>query len=172
VSTGSVRFILFRTDVFNWILGKVIGQVLVIFVALLFSMLAMVIVGKIQFYNFDVLANFYWMIIMSLRISFYAYSFLGFVLMISMIFKSVGTSRALSLLFVSVMLILDPIMSYLVMDKYPILAHSILQILPSHHQQSLWYPNPQLHSIAQLILFSIGSTYLMFGYQIFMKKEK
>jgi len=172
VSTGSVRFVLFRIDVFNWILGKVLGQILLILIALLFSMLAMVIVGKIKFYNFNILINLYWMIIMSLRVSFYAYGFLGFVLMISMMFKSVGTSRALSLVFISIMLVLDPIMSYVVMEEYPIIAHSILQILPSHHQQSLWYPDPQLHTIAQLVLFSIGSTYLMFGYQIFMRKEK
>jgi ABC-type transport system involved in multi-copper enzyme maturation permease subunit len=172
VSSGSIRFVLFRTDLFYWIMGKVLGQVLLILVALLFSMLAMVIVGIIKLYNFEIFTNLYWMLIMSLRIAFYAYAFLGFVLMISMMFRNVGTARALSLILISIMLILDPILSYGLMDQYPLTSHSLLQILPSHHQQSLWYPNIQLHSIAQLILFSIGSSYLFVGYQIFMKKEK
>ena len=172
VYSGSIRFVLFRTDLFDWVVGKTLGQMFLVFVALLCSMVAMLIVGSMHLYHFSIVENFFWMLRMSFKIVFYVYAFLGFSLMISMMFRNVGTARACSLIFLAILLILDPFLSYILIEKYPTLSRTLVQLLPSHHQQMLWDPNILHHSIAQLILFCIGTVYLFVGYHIFRRREK
>ena len=70
------------------------------------------------------------------------------------------------------MLALEPYVYYELMKHYPVFSRAILQILPSYHQQTIWNPDFMVHGTGLLILFSIGCSYLMLGYQIFLRREK
>jgi len=172
VSTGSIRFALARTDRAGWLLGKVFGQSLLLFVGLTLGAVGAWVTGWIQLGAFDAPATA-GALVGYIGSSFvYVWAHLALALGVSQLTRSVPWSRALGLLaLVSVFGIHRFLERDWVVDAVPVLSGSLRQLFPVAHRLDLWRPGLGASAPALTLLVALGCSYIALGYLRFARRD-
>lgn len=168
--SGSARYTLVRISRANWVLGKCISQSFFMLVGISIAGASTLVVGAFSLYQFDILSNIYWIFVIGLRIWCYCFAYLGITLGFSMSIKSINIARALSLISVFLFIVLSALLEFRLSREAPILAETVLQLLPQGHKLTLWYPDWTLYTPSLIMLFSLGATSILIGYGILNRR--
>jgi len=172
VSSGSIRFALARTDRAGWLLGKVLGQSLLLVVGLLLGAAGAWVTGWVQLGAFDGPATAAALVGYVGTSFVYVWAHLGLALGVSQLTRSVPWSRALGLLaLVSAFGIHRFLERDWVVEAVPVLSGSLRQLFPVAHRLDLWRPGLEASAPALLLLLALGSTYIVLGYLRFARRD-
>ena len=172
VGSGSVRFALARTDRAGWILGKVLGQSLLLFVGLALGALGAWITGWIQLGAFQPAATAGALFGYVGTAFVYVWAYLALALGTSQLTRSVPWSRALGLLaLVGSFGIHRFLERDWVVDAVPVLAGSLRQLFPVEHRLDLWRPGFEASAPALVLLLALGAIYLALGFVRFARRD-
>ena len=172
LSSGSVRFVLFRTDRLHWCLGKLGGQTLLMIVGILSGALGVWIIGLATLTSFQPVDTALWLLTLSTRASIYGFTFLGLTLGISQINRSSHSSRALALLLLIALGIGGLASGSEEVQKYaPILFSSIHPLFPNAHRIDLWRPDLVSRLPSTLMLLAMSATYFGAGHLVMSRRD-
>lgn len=160
LASGSVRFVLFRTDRLHWALGKLGGQTLLMTVGILGGALGVWVIGFFSLSSFAPAATALWLLALSMRASIYGFTFLGLTLGVSQVNRSSHGSRALALLVVIALGVGGMATGAEEIQRYaPVLIGSIHPLFPNAHRVDLWRPDllERLPSVLMLLAMSAAS---------------
>src|SRR5256885_17073100 len=99
VSSGSVRYALFRSDRFSWAMGKLLGEAALMSLGIAAGALGVWLMGMFFMAGFEPLATGWWLARFSVRVWFYGFAYLGLAMGASQLTRSVNGSRALAVPF-------------------------------------------------------------------------
>ena len=172
VSSGSVRFALARTDRAGWILGKVLGQSLLLLVGIALGAAATWLTGWIQLGAFAPGDTASALVRYAGSAYVYVWAHLGLALGASQLTRSVPWSRALGLLaLVGVFGVHRLLERDAVVEAVPVLAGSVRLLFPVAHRIDLWRPAFGDSGPALLVLVALGSIYIVLGYLRFARRD-
>jgi ABC-type transport system involved in multi-copper enzyme maturation permease subunit len=172
VSTGSVRYVLFRVDRFGWAAGKLAGQTLLLVVGIVAGAAAAFVLGIIMIDTFDVAANAWWLLRMSGRSAFYGFAYLGVAMCASQLVRGTAASRALAILFAFLCSLFGGILSLPpVVNLSPTLVKVARTVFPNAHANTLFRPEIVERGTAMLALTAIGLAFFGIGFLRFSKRD-
>jgi ABC-type transport system involved in multi-copper enzyme maturation permease subunit len=166
LATGSARFSLLRTDRLSFSLGKLAGQSLLMAVGVALGALAVWITGYFSLASFDAGRSALWLALLSLRISVYAFAYVGLAVGLSHLTRSVPLSRALAIGSLIALGALWGIGSYndWVREHAAAAADTLLTLVPRSHMLPLWQPDVLDRAPALVMLGALGVVYFALGY--------
>jgi ABC-type transport system involved in multi-copper enzyme maturation permease subunit len=171
ISTGSARFLMFRTARAHWCLGKFLGQALQIFGALLLSALGAWLIGLLRMKSFEPGPTAAYMFWFALKAWLYALPFLGLALAISQFFTSPNLALACGFVMLVVLSVLTRLTGWLAGEGWRQIWHVIKALTPGAHRQALWW-NDATHLLpAAAILLVLSAAYLAAGYARFARRD-
>ncbi|MEM9191496.1 MAG: ABC transporter permease subunit [Myxococcota bacterium] len=172
VSTGSIRFALFRTDRSAWAAGKFLGQALLLAVGLLLGGVGAFVTGWINLGAFDPLSTAGWILRYAGTGFVYSFAFLGVALGVSQVTRSVPWARALGIFALASM---AGAYGYLTRDRIrdhaPVLIDSGVLVLPGAHRLDLWRPELAEMLPSVVVLIAMGLTYFALGHLRFVRVD-
>lgn len=172
VSTGAVRYSLFRCDKLSFALGKFFGQVGLMVVGVFLGGLACYVLGAFSFASFDALGTAYWTAVLSLRTCFFGFAFLGVAFLVSQLTPSVNLARAGGILlwfaFTAGYHLLD---IEEVRAKAPVLIPTLQELFPGAHRLDLWRPEVVSRLSAEVMLLGLGALFFTLGYWRFSRRD-
>lgn len=172
LSSGSARFVLFRTDRLHWTLGKLGGQTLLMIVGILSGAMGVWIIGFASLASFQPAATALWLLKLSTRASIYGFTFLGLTLGISQINRSSHSSRALALLLLIALGIGGILTGSEALQQHaPILLSSIHPLFPNAHRIDLWRPDLLSRLPSILMLLAMSATYFGAGHMVMSRRD-
>lgn len=173
VESGAARFALVRTSRGAWALGKLLGQAALMSTGLLLGAVACWVVGYGWTNSFAPVDNAFWMLRFTGRAAVSGFAWLGIVLGLSQLTRSTNRARVLGLLSLVVLggsrVMLehaDPIREHI-----PVLADSLLQLLPGTHVMALWHPDLAERLPGIVILLAIGGAAFTLGHLRFARRD-
>lgn len=172
VSSGSVRYALFRTDRMSWAVGKLLGQMCLTAVGLALGAFGAWVVGYVQLASFAPLDTATWLSRYVLTAFFFAFAHLGLALGVSQLTRSVPWSRALGLF---ALVFVFGAHGWLgrdaVREEAPVLSESLQQIFPAAHRLELWRPALSDGAISLVMLAALGILYFALGHLRFARRD-
>ena len=172
LSSGSVRFVLFRTDRLHWVLGKLGGQTLLMIGGILSGALGVWAIGFVTLLSFEPISNGLWLLAFSGRATIYGLTFMGLTLGISQVNRSAHSSRALALLAVMALGMGSVVTGDETVQSYaPILISSIHPLFPGAHSIDLWRPELVNRLPSILMLLAMGATYFAAGHVVLSRRD-
>jgi ABC-type transport system involved in multi-copper enzyme maturation permease subunit len=172
VSSGSVRFALFRSDRFSWVLGIYLGQTLLMLVGILLGALGSHAVAAIFGHGHPFIEGLTWMLRLAGRGAFYGLAFLGLTLGLSQVTRSTGWARALSLFALIGMSIAKGVLEFKPLRSlFPALADAIKSFLPNNYWIDLWRPDFSARLMAVTVLVGLGLLYFFLGFLTFRRRD-
>lgn len=172
VATGSARFALFRTDRLSWVLGKFLGQAILMACGIFSGAIACYILGAFFMSSFKPALTAVWMARMSARVWVYGFAYLGLALGVSQLTRSVNWSRALALIAWAVIALAGALLAVPeIVDWSPMLIQNIHQILPAAHRLDLWRPDLIDRLPGTVMLLCLGALYFSIGYIRFVRRD-
>jgi hypothetical protein len=172
LATGSARFALVRTDRTSWAVGKLIGQASLIGVGISLGAVGAYVVGWSGLLTFEPTDTAVWLARLSIRAWVYSIAWLGIVMGAGQLTRSVPGARGLGLLALVLLGTASVALgSPFVMDKAPILAPTVHQLLPGAHQLDLWRPDLALRMTAIGALITIGLAAFALGHQRLLRVD-
>jgi ABC-type transport system involved in multi-copper enzyme maturation permease subunit len=172
LSTGSVRFALFRTDRAAWAAGKLLGQAALLAVGVALGAVAAWITGWIQLSSFAPLDTALWLARYTITSYAYAFAHLGLALGVSQLTRSVPWSRALGLLALALVF---GVHGYLgtdrVVEAAPVLSGTIRTIFPAAHRLDLWRVGITEVAPGFIALIALGIAYFALGHLRFSRRD-
>lgn len=172
VSSGAVRFSLFRTDRISWAVGKLIGQTCLLAVGVLVGAIACWIVG---FFGLDGMAagdTALWLLRISGRATVYGFAYLGMVMCASQLATTSirAGGLALGMMFVAwlggTLLQAEPIAA-----RAPALFEALSKLVPNGHYLELWHPGAFQSGGAMVGLVAIGLAFAALGFLRFARRD-
>ncbi len=172
VSTGAVRYSLFRCDRLSYALGKFFGQVGLMVVGVFTGALASTVLGALSFASFNAWSTIQWMFVLSLRTCFFGFAFLGVAFLVSQLTASVNLARAGGIMlwfFLTVghhLLDVEKVRAWA-----PVLVPSVQEIFPGAHRLDLWRPEFLPRFSAEVMLLGLGAGFFSLGYLRFARRD-
>lgn len=172
VSSGAVRFSLFRTDRISWAVGKLIGQTCLMAVGVLIGALGCWVMGLIWFDQMAVADTFYWLLRISGRAIVYSFAYLGMVMCASQMARTNARAGGLALLIMffcwlsGTILLAEPIQK-----RAPTLTAVLSRLFPAGHHLALWHPSLVHSGGAMLALVAIGLAFFALGFWRFNTRD-
>jgi ABC-type transport system involved in multi-copper enzyme maturation permease subunit len=166
VSTGSVRFTLFRADRMAWASGKLLGQTLLMVLGILVGAAACYVLGAASLDHFAAGDTAYWLLRMSFRGSFYAFAYLGIAMCASQLVRSNAAARGAGLglaLFAS-------IAGGLIGRSTSAINH-LKYIFPNAHDGALFRPEVGERMVGSAALLAIGLAWFGLGLLRFNRRD-
>ena len=174
LSSGSARFALFRTDRLSWAMGKLGGQTLTLGVGLLLGAIGVHAVGWIWLGRFEPGATAWWLLRLTGRAWIYGFAYVGIVLGVSQLTRSVNWARGLSLLaLIGAGVASSALGSERLQRKFdlPVLMETVRQLFPGAHKIELWRPELVDRLPPMLMLCAIGVTAFFVGHLVFARRD-
>jgi ABC-type transport system involved in multi-copper enzyme maturation permease subunit len=172
VSSGSVRYALFRVDRLGWALGKLAGQTLLMVCGILLGAVAAWILGLAMMQGFESGKAVLWLLRMSGRAAFYGFAYLGIAMCASQLVRGPWAARGLGLLFMFLCWLGGSILSIDALKKAaPDATTALSKLFPNGHNQQLFTPDIVDRSVAMLALAIIGSAFFAAGYARFRARD-
>ena len=166
LARGSLRFSLVRTERYAFSAGKLTGQTLLMLAGAMTGAAAVWLTGYCTLSSFEPGRTALWLLLLSLRVSVYAFAYVGVAVGLSHLTGSVPLSRALglgSLLAFGV--------TYGMLTKNPFVqklaggfGEALLVAVPQSHALSLWQPELAERLPALVLLAALGIGYFSIGY--------
>jgi len=171
VSTGSVRYVMFRAARSHWCIGKFVGQALQVLVALLLSAVGAWAVGMFCMHGFEPMATAGYMVLFALKAWIYALPFLGLALGVSQFCKSPILAVVFGFLSMVALLILHLVSKWLAGKGWRGLWDIVHVLTPCAHWRGLWW-NDGAHVIpAVAFLLALAAGYCLAGYVWFSRRD-
>jgi hypothetical protein len=172
LSTGSARFAFFRTDRTSWAVGKLLGQGALLGVGVGLGGVGAFIVGWSGLLSFEPGPNALWLLRLGLRAWVYGLAWLGIVMGAGQLTRSVPKARGLAL----GALVLVGTASVLlgsdwVLERAPVIAPTVHQLLPGAHQIDLWRPEIGRRAVAVVVLLALGGGAFALGHQRLLRVD-
>jgi len=168
LSSGSVRYAVVRTTRAVWVLGKFLGQLSMIAVAILGSAVTAYLVARLRLGAYapaDLLAS---MLIWGLRAWIYSVPFVGLVMGLSLLTRSVGKATLFGIIGIVACFIVTVLARHFSNNAFlPYLA----SLLPNDYEMLLWRRDLQPVFTGALFLCTQGLVYLGIGYLFFRKRD-
>ncbi len=172
LSSGAVRYSLFRTDRISWALGKLIGQTCLMAVGVLVGAIGCWLMGLVFLDDMRVGQTALWLLRISGRTIVYSFSYLGMAMCASQLtrtrFRAGGL--ALALMFMASLggsvIQFEPIV-----DISPPVFGALAKLFPSGHHLYLWHPGVLESTTAMVGLISIGLTFFFLGFWRFSTRD-
>ncbi len=165
LSTGAARFALIRTDRLSWAVGKYVGQAALLAVGVALGAVGAFIVGWSGLLSFTPGETAVWLARLGARAWVYGVAWLGIVMGAGQLTRSVPKARGLALLALVVIGVSSVLLqTSWVLDRAPVLAETVHQLLPGAHQLDLWRPDPARRGIAVGALLTIGGAAFAVGH--------
>ncbi len=171
VSSGSARFVLFRSSRFSWIMGKFLGQAGLLMLALLMSAAGAWCVGWYRMAYFEPWLTAQAMFLFALKAWIYALAFLGVATAISQLCSSPNLAQALGYVALIAMSALNAAASYFSGSGWRRACDLVEMLLPQGHRLDLWRPDMAHMVSAGVFLLALSFAYLSVGYAFFSRKN-
>jgi len=172
LSSGSVRFSLFRTDRLSWALGKLIGQTALMVVGVLAGALACWVTGMIWLDGMAAADTAWWLLRIAGRAAVYSFAYLGVAMCASQLMRTrlLAMGLAFALMFINSLaggiVRIKP-----VVETSPELFGALSKLFPNGHDLVWWHPGLLERSAAMLGLMLIGLTWFGLGYLRFSRRD-
>ncbi len=172
VSSGAVRFSLFRTDRISWAVGKLVGQTCLMAVGVLVGALGCWVMGLVWLDQMPVADTGYWLVRISGRAIVYSFAYLGMVMCASQMARTNARAGGLALVIMffcwlsATVLQAGPIQK-----RAPTLTAVLARLFPGGHQLALWHPSLVRSGSAMLALIAIGLAFFALGFWRFNARD-
>ena len=171
VSTGSVRYVMFRAARSHWCIGKFVGQALQVLVALLLSTVGAWAVGMFCMHGFEPMATAGYMVLFALKAWIYALPFLGLALGVSQFCRSPILAVVFGFLSMVALSIVSFVSKLLAGKGWRGLWDIVHAFTPGAHKSGLWW-NDGAHVIpAVAFLLALAAAYYLVGYARFSRRD-
>jgi ABC-2 family transporter protein len=170
VSSGAVRFVLFRCDRLAWALGKTAGQAALMAGGLLLSALVASAVGTWSLGTFDA-ERLLWLLRTAFRAWVFGVAYLGLFCGVSMISSTSARARALGGLLWTVVSIGHAVLTSDWLPDYLGPARHLAWLAPSHHQSGLWSASWSTYLTSVGCLLALASLGFAGGYNSFRRRD-
>jgi hypothetical protein len=170
VSSGAVRFVLFRCDRLAWALGKVLGQAALMGTGLLLSAVVASAVGTWHEGAFDP-GRLLWLLRTSLHAWFFGLAYLGLFCGVSMISSTPARARALAGLLWTVVSITHAVLTSSWLPDYLQPARHLAWLAPSHHQAGLWSASWSAYLTSVGCLLLLAAAGFAAGFNSFRRRD-
>jgi ABC-type transport system involved in multi-copper enzyme maturation permease subunit len=171
VSSGSVRYVMFRASRGAWCLGKFAGQAFQILGALLASMVGAWLVGWARLAGFEPLLNAEFMLWYTLKAWIYALPFLGLAFAVSQLFASPNVALACGFIALVASAVLNGLAAWLAGPGWRRIWDVVAVITPAGHKQALWWNDAAQLLPAIVYLLALAAAYLLAGYARFARRD-
>lgn len=171
LGSGSARFVLFRSSLFSWCLGKYLGQALVLFPALLLSGLGAWLTGYFRLSFFDPLESAIYLGGYSVKAMVYTWSFLGLAMGVSQLTRYPSLATVLGFLGMVALTIAGAAAAYYGGAGWKQCWDLLLWLTPKGHRLDLWWPALSHSLPATFMLLVLGLLYLLPGYAVLRRRD-
>jgi ABC-2 family transporter protein len=166
LARGSLRFSLVRTERYAFSAGKLVGQTLLMLAGVLTGAAAVWLTGYFTLSSFEAGRTAYWLVVLSLRVGVYAFTYVGVAVGLSHLTGSVPLSRALGLGSLMLFGIAHGVLRWnaFAQKNAAGLTEALLVTVPQSHVLSLWQPELVERLPAMVVLTALGIGYFSLGY--------
>ena len=172
VGSGSVRYIMFRSTRGVWVLGKFLGQLSLIALAVLCSGLCAYLVLLVRLGRYvppDILCN---MLVWAAKAWVYSVPFVGLVMGLSLFTKSAGKSTIVGLLAILACFVVTVMtVHFSTYTGWRSFLPYVAAVLPTDYEMLLWRSSRVPLATGSATLISLGFFYLGIGYFFFRKRD-
>ncbi len=171
ISSGSIRYVSFRSSRLQWILGKFAGQAMQLLGALVLSALGAWLTGLIRMHYFEPMESALAMLVFSFKAWIYALAYLGLATAISQLCAAPNLALALGFLSLIAMSILSAVSESLAGDGFRRLWDSVNVMTPQAHRMALWWNSWARVGPAAFFLIILSMAFLFAGYARFARRD-
>jgi len=172
IGSGAVRYVVFRTSRASWSLGKFIGQIFMIGLALILSGVSAYAVAKIRLTGSGTPDMFLNMIQWSARAWIYSIPFLGLAMGLSHLTRSASKATVTGIIAVTVCFVLSLTLRHFAADTgWRAFLPQIGLLLPDGHKMLLWRNAAAPLVSGAVWLVTLGFCYLLAGHALFRKRD-
>ncbi|MEI8244028.1 MAG: ABC transporter permease subunit [bacterium] len=171
VSSGSVRFVLFRVSRLEWCLGKYAGQAVQLFVALLLSAAAAWVAGLCRMHFFEPLPSALAMLLFAGKAWIYGLAFLGVAMAVSQACAAPNLAMALGFLGWIALASLSALSGHYAGDGWRRVWEVLNALTPGGHRADLWWGTAANATPAVAYLLALSFVYLFAGYAAFSRRD-
>ena len=172
VHTGSIRFVLFRADRIDWVLGKLLGQTFLMVVGILIGAAATFLLGVAMLDTMEVGRTGWWLLVMTGRASFYGFAYLGVALCASQLVRGPWAARGIAFGLLFLLWVIGGILgSDWAAEAAPKFSNAAHQIFPNAHSLDLYRPDFGSRGVAMAALLLIGGCWFGLGMLRFRARD-
>jgi ABC-type transport system involved in multi-copper enzyme maturation permease subunit len=172
LSSGAVRFSLFRTDRISWAAGKLIGQTILMAMGVVVGALACWAMGLLWLDDMPAGDTAYWLLRISGRAIVYSFAYLGMVMCASQLARTPVRSGGLALLIIFLSSLAGSLLqAEPIEEQAPELFGALSKLFPNGHHLALWHPGLVESGTAMLALIAIGVGFFALGFWRFSKRD-
>lgn len=171
ISTGSVRFVMFRAARSHWCIGKFAGQAVQVLGALLLSAAGAWVIGRFRMHSFEPVATAQYMLLYAVKAWVYALPFLGLALGISQLFTAPNLALAFGFLSLVAVSVLSRVSAWQAGDGWRRAWDVVNALTPGGHRQDLWWGDAAHLVPAIAFLLALAAIYLTAGYARFARRD-
>ncbi|MBX3130340.1 MAG: ABC transporter permease subunit [Polyangiaceae bacterium] len=159
VSSGSVRYSLFRTDRFSWAFGKLVGQTTLMSLGVLVGALGCFVMGLVWLDGMPAGDTALWLLRISGRAIVYSFAYLGMVMCASQLTRTHARAGGLALAIMFLCSLGGRVLSAEpIEESAPELFGALVKLFPNGHHLALWHPGlgQSLGAMAGLLIIGLG----------------
>ena len=172
LGSGSARFALTRTDRLRWALGKLLGQAALMGVGIFAGAIGVWVIGYAFLASFAPVDTAWWLVRLGGRAWVHGFAWLGAVMAVSQLTRSTYKALGGSLLVLIGVGIVGAVLdSWWVMERWPVVAETILLLFPRAHRMDLWRPDLLDRLPAMVMLLALGVTWFSIGHLRFARRD-
>jgi len=173
LSIGSARFVLQRSSLSSWILGKYFGQALMLFPAMLLSAFGAWLTGIFRLTAFDAADNLIYLLQYNFLLLFYVLAFMGMATGVSQMTRSSNLATCFGFMGIIVSSVLyGASLFYIKKETYVPLWQSIQWLTPQGHRKELLWPDAAHLVPVCTFLFALGLLYILPGYFLLNRRDR
>jgi ABC-type transport system involved in multi-copper enzyme maturation permease subunit len=173
VGSGSARFVLYRSTLFSWCVGKYLGQALVLIPALLLSGAGAWIIAYFRLSTFAPLSVAGELLGFSLKALLYTWTFLGLAIGVSQLTRSPNLATVFGFMGMILLAVLAGCARFFRGDGegFRRLWDLAAWITPQAHRLDLWWPDAAHVLPAAVVLLLLGMLYMAPGYFVMTRRD-
>lgn len=159
VSSGGVRYSLFRTDRFSWAFGKLVGQTTLMSLGVLVGALGCFVMGLVWLDGMPAADTALWLLRVSGRAIVYSFAYLGMVMCASQLTRTHARAGGLALAIMFLCSLGGRVLSAEPIEQSaPELFGALVKLFPNGHHLALWHPGlgQSLGAMAGLLIIGLG----------------
>lgn len=165
LGSGSARFVLFRSSLFPWVMGKYLGQALLLLPSLLLSAAGAWIIGWWKLSLFDPGSCAWQLLGFSLLAIAYTWTFLGLATGVSMMTRYPNLATVFGFAGLIILSVIGAAARHFRSEEMPQrLLDLFVWLTPGGYRTDLWWPDPAHQVPAIIMLLALGILYLLPGY--------
>jgi ABC-type transport system involved in multi-copper enzyme maturation permease subunit len=172
LSSGAVRYSLFRTDRLSWALGKLVGQTALMALGVLVGAVVCWGTGMIWLDKMPAGATAYWLLRISGRAIVYSFAYLGMAMCASQLTRTRARAGALALVIMFLASVGGSVVQFKpIVEQAPAVFPVVAKLFPSGHHLGIWHPGIAQSVTAMLGLVVIGLAFFALGYWRFSRRD-